>query len=98
MNHEIHVAADGEAIPAGHTILQVTVRAHGEMREGWAEAVDGVWNHFLNEQLKPWVEAGKHLETGDCLPTGPKVDQAYDTAVWRSPNDCQLAEILVQGN
>lgn len=57
-----HVTRDGESIPAGHTVLRVTVRAHGEMQEGWAEAVDGVWQHFLTERLKPYVESGKHLD------------------------------------
>lgn len=30
------------------------------LEEGWAEAVDSVWKHFLVEQLKPYVEQGKH--------------------------------------
>jgi uncharacterized protein YndB with AHSA1/START domain len=50
------------ALEGNRTALRVTVSAHGGMREGWAEAVDAVWQHFLNEQLKPYVEAGKHLE------------------------------------
>jgi hypothetical protein len=50
------------AIDDGRTSLTVTVRAHGELQEAWAEAVDGVWNHFLVERLKPCVESGKHLE------------------------------------
>jgi hypothetical protein len=36
--------------------LNVTVNASGQMEEGWAEAVDRVWYHFLFEQLKPYVE------------------------------------------
>ena len=49
-------------VDENNTLLRVTVKAHGVMQEGWAEAVDGVWNHFLHEQLKPYVESGKHLE------------------------------------
>jgi uncharacterized protein YndB with AHSA1/START domain len=44
------------------TNLRVTVRAAGQMEEDWAEAVDGVWSHFLFERLKPYIESGKHLE------------------------------------
>ena len=42
------------------TRLVLTVRASGQMEEGWAKVVDDVWAHFLFEQLKPWVEGGGH--------------------------------------
>jgi hypothetical protein len=45
-----------------NTVLKLTVRAHGHVEQGWAETVDGVWQHFLHEQLKPYVESGKHRE------------------------------------
>lgn len=41
---------------AGGTRVTVAVNAIGDLEEGWAEAVDGVWNHFLRERLKPFVE------------------------------------------
>ncbi len=49
--------------PAGADSTRLTVSAHGagEVREGWAEAVDGVWHHFLIERFKPYIESGKHL-------------------------------------
>lgn len=40
------------------TNLKVTVRAAGEMEEGWAETVEGVWHHFIDERFVPFVEAG----------------------------------------
>lgn len=50
-----HVGADS-------TRLKVSVHACGEIEEGLADTVDQVWWHFLVEQFKPYVEAGKHLE------------------------------------
>ena len=46
----------------GGTLVEFKASAMGEMEEGWAEAVDGVWHHFLFERLKPYVEAGKHKQ------------------------------------
>ena len=61
--HAIRMVHTYEFTHAGtdSTRLQVTVRAAGEMTPGWAEAVDGVWFHFLVERFKPYVESGKHL-------------------------------------
>jgi len=44
------------------TRLEVTVRAAGEMKEGWPESVDRAWRHFLVERFKPYVESGEHLQ------------------------------------
>jgi uncharacterized protein YndB with AHSA1/START domain len=44
------------------TSIGFTASSMGMMEDGWDEAVDGVWYHFLFEQLKPWVEAGKHRQ------------------------------------
>lgn len=49
-----------EPVDGGHTVLKLTVRASGQMQEGWEEAVDATWHHFLHEQFKPYVESGKH--------------------------------------
>jgi hypothetical protein len=53
MVHTYAFAAEGDS-----TRLVVAVHAAGEIQEGWAEAVEGVWNHFLFERLKPYVEGG----------------------------------------
>jgi hypothetical protein len=50
------------ALDAQRTELKVTVHGAGELEEGWVDAVEGVWRHFIVEQLEPWVKAGKHLE------------------------------------
>ena len=43
------------------TRLKVSVHASGEFEEGWAEGVEGVWNHFVFERFVPHVESGAHL-------------------------------------
>lgn len=42
------------------TVLKLKISAAGEVAEGWTDAVDRVWHHFLFERLKPYVEAGRH--------------------------------------
>lgn len=46
-----------EPADGGSTRLTVTVRATGEIEEGWAETVESVWNHFIHERFVPYVEA-----------------------------------------
>jgi len=41
-------------------VVKLTVEAMGNIEEGWSTALNDVWHHFLFEQLKPYVEAGKH--------------------------------------
>jgi len=40
------------------THLTVTVHAAGELQEGWAEEVESVWHHFIDERFVPYMEAG----------------------------------------
>lgn len=40
----------------GRTEVKVTVNAFGKIDPTWADAVNGVWAHFLGERLKPFVE------------------------------------------
>jgi uncharacterized protein YndB with AHSA1/START domain len=40
------------------TRLSVSVNAEGEMQPGWAETVEGVWHHFIDERFVPYMEAG----------------------------------------
>lgn len=49
--------AEGES-----TRVHLTVDAAGHTEEGWADAVDRVWHHFLVEQLKSYVESGAHRD------------------------------------
>ncbi len=46
-----------EAIEEGRTGVKLTVRAAGEMQEGWGALIEEVWQHFLVEQFKPYAEA-----------------------------------------
>jgi len=50
-------------VGADSTRLEISLRASGEYEEAWPATLDRVWHHFLFEQFKPYVEAGKHLET-----------------------------------
>ena len=43
------------------TFLTLSVHASGEIDEGIDKVVEKVWHHFLFEQFKPYIEAGKHL-------------------------------------
>jgi hypothetical protein len=38
------------------TWVRLDVRGAGELQEGWAEAVQGVWHHFLTERFGPYAE------------------------------------------
>jgi len=42
------------------TKLKLAVNGSGEIEEGTSEIVKNVWHHFLFDQLKPYVESGKH--------------------------------------
>jgi hypothetical protein len=46
------LTADG----VDRTRVKVTCRGEGELQEGWAEAVDDVWHHWLIERFRPWME------------------------------------------
>jgi len=43
---------------ADSTLLKLSVNAAGEVAEGIPDIVRSVWNHFLNERFKPYVESG----------------------------------------
>jgi hypothetical protein len=42
-------------------MFKVSVHAAGEVDEGVPEIVESVWNHFIFEQLEPYIKSGKHL-------------------------------------
>jgi len=44
------------------TQLKLSVHAAGEMDDSIAPIVEKVWRHFIIDQFKPYVEAGKHLK------------------------------------
>lgn len=49
-----------KAVEGGKTELTLTVRASGQVEEGWPAVVDGVWHHFLVECFQPYFESGAH--------------------------------------
>jgi len=40
------------------TNLKVSVHAAGELQEGWADEVQSVWHHFIDERFVPYMEGG----------------------------------------
>jgi hypothetical protein len=44
------------------TVFKVSVHASGEVEEGIPTLVEGVWEHFIFEQLEPYIKSGKHLK------------------------------------
>jgi uncharacterized protein YndB with AHSA1/START domain len=60
--HALHMVATYELAEVGlegtSTNLKLTVHAAGEMQDGWAETVEEVWHHFIDERFVPYVEAG----------------------------------------
>lgn len=50
------------AAAEGGTRLALTVNMLGQLNDGFEEVVASVWNHFLVEQLKPYVESGNFRE------------------------------------
>jgi len=51
-----------EPVGTDSTLFKVSVHAAGEVDEGIPAIVERVWEHFIFEQLKPYVESGKHLK------------------------------------
>jgi hypothetical protein len=51
-----------EPVGRDSTLFKVSVHAAGEVDEGIPAIVEKVWEHFIFEQLKPYIESGKNLE------------------------------------
>ena len=51
-----------EPVGTDSTLFKVSVHASGEVDEGIPTIVESVWDHFIFDQLKPYIEEGKHLE------------------------------------
>ena len=46
----------------GGTRVAVSIHANGEAEPEHPAVIERVWNHFLVEQYRAWVEAGRHRE------------------------------------
>ena len=44
------------------TLMKVSVHGSGEMEEGMPAIVEKVWEHFIFERFKPYIESGKHMK------------------------------------
>ena len=51
-----------ESVSTDSTLLKVKVNASGEYDPSWPALVDNVWQHFIFDQFKPYIESGKYLE------------------------------------
>jgi hypothetical protein len=51
-----------EPVGTDSTLFKVSVHAAGEVEEGLPAIVERVWEHFIFEQLEPYIKSGKHLE------------------------------------
>jgi hypothetical protein len=51
-----------EPVGSDSTLFKVSVHAAGEVEEGLPAIVERVWEHFIFEQLEPYIKSGKHLE------------------------------------
>lgn len=69
----VHTVAFADGDDEDITQIFLDVRAFGAIKEGWAEAIDGVWMHFLMERFKPYVEGtlGQEPTTGDPAAAPP---------------------------
>ena len=50
-----------EPVGRDSTLFKVTVHASGEIEEGLPAIVENVWEHFIFERFKPYVESGDYL-------------------------------------
>ena len=61
--HALDLVVTYEFTPEGDgTRIKVICNGEGQVEEGWPEAVNGVWAHFLVERFKPYVESGDYLK------------------------------------
>ncbi len=51
-----------EPVGMDSTLFKVSIHAAGEVTEGLPAIVESVWEHFIFEQLQPYIKSGKHLE------------------------------------
>ena len=60
----IHLVTTYTFEPAGSdsTLMKISVHGAGEVEDGTPAIVEKVWEHFIFERFKPYIEAGEHLE------------------------------------
>lgn len=96
VGHALSIVTTYEFKPvAAGTRLHLTCSIAGEFPDGVDKSVvDGVWHHFLAEQLKPYVESGAYLKkksataaTPPASPdAAPKMKQYFVAFLLAGPN------------
>ncbi|MEZ5066270.1 MAG: hypothetical protein R3B81_16210 [bacterium] len=51
--HTFTFAADGDS-----TRVKLVIHGAGQLRDGWADALSGVWDHFLGRYAE-WANTGR---------------------------------------
>jgi hypothetical protein len=59
---QIVTTYDFSEVGKDSTLMKVSVHGSGEMEEGMPAIVEKVWEHFIFERFKPYIESGKHLK------------------------------------
>ncbi len=70
----IKVVTTYEFKPEGidSTLFKVSVHAAGEVGNGIPKIVESVWDHFIFERLKPYIESGEYLKKNLICSTIPE--------------------------
>ena len=51
-----------EPVGSDSTLMKISVHGAGEVEDGTPEIVEKVWEHFIFERFKPYIESGEHLK------------------------------------
>ncbi len=51
-----------EPVGSDSTLMKISVHGAGEVEDGTPATVEKVWNHFIFERFKPYIESGGHLK------------------------------------
>jgi len=51
-----------EPVGSDSTLMKIAVHGAGEVEDGTPAIVEKVWEHFIFERFKPYIESGKHLK------------------------------------
>ncbi len=51
-----------EPVGSDSTLMKISVHGAGEVEDGTPAIVDKVWDHFIFERFKPYIETGGHLK------------------------------------
>ena len=51
-----------ETVGSDSTLVKIFVHGAGEVEDGTPAIVEKVWEHFIFESFKPYIENGEHLK------------------------------------